>query len=449
MHRHGSHAVVLGASLAGLVHAVPLASRFDRVTLVDRDVLPVGAEQRGGVPQGHHVHLLVPGGVTRLEALLPGAVEEVVAQGGHAIPAPEWRFRMGGELLRLEDDGICVVGATRPLLESVVRQRVLAMDGVEVLGGWSARHLTTTSDGARVTGVQLRSQADPDEHRSIEADLVVDATGRGSPSPRWLVDLAYEPPREQRLKVDVHYATRLFHREPGDLGGCRQVLVDVPPHGRRGGVALAVENDRWQVTLIGILGERPHTDLERFTAYAASLWAGDLHEIVDGATPLDEGVPRAFPSFSWHRYDELARLPDGYVVSGDAVCSFDPRFGQGMTVAMSEAIALGEVLDEHGLHDVGRRLLAAAQPTVQDAWDLATGAALAHPDVDGPRPLSWKLTNAYMERLLPVAHHDPEVATALIRVIGMLDRPSQLMAPGVLWRVLRRQPEEVRQSRAA
>jgi 2-polyprenyl-6-methoxyphenol hydroxylase-like FAD-dependent oxidoreductase len=449
MTRHGSHAVVLGASLAGLFHAVPLATRFDRVTLVDRDVLPGGVEQRGGVPQGHHVHLLVPGGVARLEALLPGAVEEVVAQGGHAIPAPEWRFRMGGDLLRLEDDGVRVVGATRPLLEAVVRQRVLAMDGVEVLDGWTARELTTTDDRARVTGVRLRSQDDPDEHRSIEADLVVDATGRSSPSPRWLADLGYEPPREQRLKVDVHYATRLFRREPGDLDGCRHVLIDVPPHGRRGGVALAVEDDRWQVTLIGMLGERPDTELERFTAYAASLWAGDLHEIVDEAVPLDDGAPRAFPSFSWHRYDELDRLPAGYVVSGDAVCSFDPRFGQGMTVAMSEAIALGEALDEQGLHDVGRRVLSAAQPMVQDAWDLATGADLAHPEVDGPRPLPWKLTTAYMERLLPVAHRDPEVAAALIRVIGMLDRPSQLMAPGILWRVLRRQPEEVRQSPAA
>lgn len=119
------------------------------------------------------------------------------------------------------------------------------------------------------------------------------------------------------------------------------------------------------------------------------------------------------------------------------MCSLDPRIGQGITVAMAEANALGEVLDEHGLDGVGRRTLSAAQPTVQDAWDLATGADLAHPEVEGPRPLPWKLNTAYMGRLLPVAHHDPEVAAALIRVVGMIDRPAQLMAPRTLWRVLR------------
>lgn len=448
MIRRGSHAVVLGASLAGLAHAVPLASRFDRVTLVDRDVLPQDVEHRGGVPQSHHVHLLVPGGVERLETLLPGAIEELVARGGHLIPAPEWRFRMGGAQLQLEDDSLAVAGATRPLLEAVVRDRVLATDGVELLPGWTARELTATDDRTRITGVRLRSLADPEDQRTIDADVVVDATGRGSRSPVWLADLGYQPPEEQRLKVDVHYATRLFRRGPEDLDGCRHVLVDVPPHGGRGGVALAVEDDRWQVTLIGMLGERPHTDLERFTQYAASLWTDDLHEIVDGAVPLDEGTPRAFPSFSWHRYDQLSRLPERYVVSGDAVCSFDPRFGQGMTVALAEASALGEVLDEHGLDDVGRRTLGAAQPTVQDAWDLATGADLAHPEVEGPRPLAWKLNTAYMERLLPVAHHDPDVAAALIRVIGMVDRPAQLMAPRTLWRVLRDHPSDARRPEA-
>jgi 2-polyprenyl-6-methoxyphenol hydroxylase-like FAD-dependent oxidoreductase len=431
-----AHAVVLGAGLAGLVHAVPLAARFDRVTLVDRDILPRDVEQRGGVPQGHHVHLLVPGGVTRMEALLPGAVDEIVARGGYVIPAPEWRFHMGGDQLRLEDDSLRVAGATRPLLEAVVRDRVLAMAGVELLDGWTARELTTTDDRACVTGVRLRSQADPDEHLTLDADLVVDTTGRGSPSPRWLTALGYEPPKEERLRVDVHYATRLFRRDPADLGGCRHVLVDVPPDGRRGGVALAVEDDRWQVTLIGLLGERPPTELDGFTQYAASLWSNDLHQIVDGATPLDDGAQRAFPSFSWHRYDQLASLPQRYVVSGDAVCSFDPRFGQGMTVAMAEAAAFDEILGQHALDDIGRRVLSASQPVVQDAWDLATGADLAHPEVKGPRPLPWKLNSAYLQRLLPVAHREPEVAAALIRVVGMMDRPRQLMSPRTLWRVL-------------
>jgi 2-polyprenyl-6-methoxyphenol hydroxylase-like FAD-dependent oxidoreductase len=436
--RCGAHAVVLGAGLAGLVHAVTLAHRFDRVTLVDRDVLPDGPEPRRGVPQGRQIHLLVPGGLARLEQLLPGVLAEMSARGAHVIEAPEWRFHMGGEQLELTDADLRITGATRPLIEGVVRDRVLALEGVELLDGWAARELTTTDDRTRITGVRLRSEADPQEQRTLDADLVVDTMGRGSPSPRWLAELGYTPPEEERLKVDVHYTTRLFRRDPADLGGCRHVLVDVPPGGRRGGVALAVEDGRWLVTLIGMLGERPPTDLRGFADYAASLWSGDLHEIVGGAVPLGDASPQAFPAFSRVRYDRLRRLPERYLVSGDAVCSFDPRFGQGMTVAIIEAIELGRVLDRHGLDRIGERLLSAARWAVQDAWELATGSDLAHPEIDGPRPLSWRLTNAYMQRLLPVAHHDPAVATAFIRVIGMLARPQDLMHPRILWRVLRK-----------
>lgn len=436
MTHRGTHAVVLGASMAGLVHAIPLSRRFDRVTLVDRDVLPDQPEQRRGVPQGSHIHLLVPGGVERLERLLPGVLADMSDRGAHVIASPEWRFHMGGDQLNLTDDSVRITGATRPLLEGVVRDRVLALDGVELLDGWAARDLTATDDRRRVTGVRLRSEADPGQERRLDADLVVDTTGRGSMSPRWLADLGYAPPEEERLRVDVHYTTRMFRRDPADLGGCRHVLVDIPPDGTGGGVALAVEEGRWLVTLIGMLGERPPADLAGFTDYAASLWTGDLHGIVAGATPIGDAARRAFPAFSWRRYDRLRRLPEHYVVSGDAVCSFDPRFGQGMTVAMTEAIALGDVLDRHGLGRVGRRVLSAARPAVQDAWDLATGSDLAHPEVEGPRPLPWRLTTAYMQRLLPVAHEDPDVAAALISVIGMADRPQALMRPRVLWRVM-------------
>ncbi|MGY1723324.1 FAD-dependent oxidoreductase [Blastococcus sp. SYSU DS0533] len=432
----GEHAVVLGAGMAGLVHAVPLAERFRRVTLVDRDVLPDRRAERRGVPQGQHIHLLVPGGLARLEELLPGVVDDLTAAGAHVIGSPEWRFHMGGGRLDLTGTDFRITGATRPLIEGVVRDRVRALEGVEVLDGWAARELTTDAARSRVTGVRLRSEADPAEERTLAADLVVETTGRGSPSPRWLAELGYAPPTEERLKVDVHYTTRLFHRDPTVLGGGRNVLVDVPPGGRRGGAALAVEDGRWIVTLIGMLGERPPADPAGFADFAAGLWNEDLASIVAGAEPVGEAARAAFPSFSRHRYDRLRRLPEGYLVAGDAVCSFDPRFGQGMTVAILEAVELGRALDSGGVDRIGIRTLGAARWAVQDAWDLATGSDLAHPEVEGPRPVSWRLTTAYLQRLLPAAHRDPLVAAAFIRVVGMLARPAELMRPHVLARVL-------------
>ncbi|MGY1828108.1 FAD-dependent oxidoreductase [Blastococcus sp. SYSU DS0541] len=432
----GEHAIVLGAGMAGLVHAVPLARRFRRVTLVERDRLPDGREDRRGVPQGQHIHLLVPGGLSRLEELLPGIVDDLTAAGAHVIEAPEWRFHMGGGRLDLTGTDFRITGATRPLIEGVVRDRVRALAGVEVLDGWAARGLAADAERTRVTGVRLRSQADPAEERTLDADLVVDTTGRGSASPRWLAELGYPPPAEERLKVDVHYTTRVFRRDPAVLDGDRNVLVDVPPDGRRGGAALAVEGGKWIVTLIGMLGERPPADLPGFADYAAGLWNRDLARIVEGAEPVGDAARVAFPSFSRHRYDRLRGLPEGFLVAGDAVCSFDPRFGQGMTVAIIEAVQLGRALDARGLDGVGLRTLSAARPAVQDAWDLATGSDLAHPEVDGPRPASWRLTTAYLQRLVPAAHRDPVVAAAFIRVIGMLARPQELMRPHLVARVL-------------
>lgn len=433
--RDGTHAVVLGASMAGLTHAVALADRFDRVTIVERDRLPSDAVPRAGVPQGRHVHLLLPGGLQRLEALLPGVSGALVNAGAQVIGAPEWRMHLRGGRLRLTDPSVRIAGATRPLLESVVRRQVLARPSVELLDGWAARSLTATEDGRVVTGVRLRPEGGSELERVLSADLVVDTTGRGSSAPRWLRELGYDAPQEERLNVGVHYATRLFRPRPDALDGCRHVLVDIPIGGLRGGLAMAVEDGPWLVTLVGMFGERPPTDLDGFVGYARSLWADDVHSLIAEAEPVGDGHAHAFPAYLRRRYDRLRTLPERFVVSGDAVCSLNPSLGQGMTVAISEAVALGEVLDRHGLTRVGSRLLRCARPVVDDAWALSTGSDLAHAALEGPRPLSRRLVNAYLGRVFPAAHADPEVAAALVRVLGMLDRPPQLMRPKVLARV--------------
>lgn len=432
------HAVVLGASLAGLATAAALATRFQAVTVVERDPLTSIGRHRTGVPQGRHAHLLLPSGLDGLAELLPGIREDLQANGAHLIPAGEFRFYLGGGRLRLDDDDLTICGATRPLIESVVRERVRALPGVRLVEGCDAAGVTTTRERTRVTGVRLRSRtaAQPDE--TLAADLVVDATGRGSRSPRWLGDLGYETPAEQRLRVGVHYGTRLFHRQPDDLDGCRHVVVTVPPDGRRGGLALAVEGDRWLVTLVGVLGERPPTDLDGFVEYARTLSSGELHEVAARADPIGEGAAGAFHEYVRHRYDRLPRFPERYVVSGDAVCSLSPIHAQGMSVAIGEARILADVLDRHGLGQVGARFFRRTRRLVDTAWTLATGADLVHPEVDGPRPPSWRLVNAYLGRAVPVAHHDPVVANTLMRVNALVTPPPRLLAPRMVARVLRR-----------
>ena len=437
----GEHAVVLGASLAGLAAAAVLAQRFGHVTIVERDDLTQSGRARKGVPQGRHVHVLMPAGLRGLAELFPGILEDLQEQGAHIFDTRALRFNIAGGSLLLGDTDLKFLAATRPLLEGIACERVRSLNNVRFAEGRDACGLTTTPDRSRVTGARLRSRAGRGAEQAIEADLVVDATGRGSRSPRWLATLGYPVPSEERIHVGVHYTTRLFRTVPERCGEWRQVNADIPPGERRGAVALAVEGDRWIVTLVGLLGERPPTELDGFVEYARTLWTRDIHAVIAGAEAIGAASTGAFPANVRRRYDRLRRFPDRYVVTGDAACSLNPVYAQGMSVALGEALALARVLDRHRLDRLGPRFFRQAKSITGVAWLMATGADLGHPGVEGPRTASWRLINAYLGRVFGVAHRDPVVAEAALKVIGMVSPPKHLMHPRVAWRVLRAGPE--------
>lgn len=432
----GDHAVVLGGGLAGLAAAGSLAERFDAVTIVERDPLPLVGEHRNGVPQGRHAHLLLPGGLRALAQLFPGIVDDLESHGAHIIDAPEVRFYLAGGRLALSDPSLSACGATRSLLEGVIRRRLRGLPNVRVAERSLADGLVADPDRAQVTGVRLRSPTISNDDSIMDATLVVDATGRGSRTPRWLAAIGFPAPDEERIHVGVHYSTRLFRRDPADLGGCRHVLVAIPPGGRHGGLALAVEDDRWLVTLVGFLSERPPTLLEEFVEHTGTLWRDDLHEIVAHAEPIGEGATGAFPGYLRYRYDRLRQFPDQYVVTGDAVCSLNPVYAQGMSVAIQEAQVLGQLLDRHRLDRIGHRFFRRTRPVIDTAWTMATGADLRHPEVEGRRTAGWRLLNRYINRLLTVAHRDPLVADAFLRVNAMVAPPQHLLRPRIASRVL-------------
>ena len=237
----GEHAAVLGGSLAGLAGAAVLAQRFERVTIVERDGLPQIGQHRKGLPQGRHVHVLLPAGLRGLAELFPGVLEDLREQGAHVFDARALRFNIAGGSLLVEDADVESIAASRPLLEGIARERVRSLTNVRFAEACDACGLTTTPDRSRVTGVRLRSRTSPGAEQAVEADLVVDATGRGSRSPRWLAALNYPIPAEERIHVGVHYTTRLFRRGPETSGDWLNVNVEIPPGERRGAVALAVE----------------------------------------------------------------------------------------------------------------------------------------------------------------------------------------------------------------
>lgn len=434
----GEHAVVLGASMAGLVATRVLSERFSKVTLVDRDELPESGEQRVGVPQGHHAHGLLCGGLATLEELFPGLTDALASDGAPVgDPAYNGRWFSGGSYVRRISSGLVGVAVTRPTLEGHVRSRVLALPGVVLRQGYDARGLATSGRGNRVSAVRLGRRGSPRADEEEErADLVVDATGRGSRTPAWLTALGYPEPHDETVKVGITYTTRFFRRPVGDADDVYVTNVTAHPPNRRIGVALAVEGDRWQVTLAGYLGEQAPPDADGFSSWAAGLPAPDLHELISAAEPIGDAVRTRFLASRRMRYERLRAFPQGLVVMGDALCSFNPVYGQGMSVAAAEAALLGSCLDAGGIDGVGRRFFRAARPLVDVPWDIAVGGDLRFPEVEGRRGARVRLVSSYLSRLLPATASDPTVARAFHEVANLTTGPAALLHPRIVRRVV-------------
>jgi 2-polyprenyl-6-methoxyphenol hydroxylase-like FAD-dependent oxidoreductase len=432
------HAVVLGASMAGLTAARVLADAYERVTVLDRDTLPAAGEHRRGVPQSRHAHGLLAGGRAALEELFGGLTDELAAAGapvGDLQASVRWYN--DGLLLRQAPSGLTALMASRPLLESRVRDRLRALGNVRVVDGCAVTGLAATPDGRGVGGVRVIGRGGGGEGL-IRADLVVDATGRGSRGPAWLEELGYRRPVEEQVYVGITYTTRVYRRRPEHIGDDIGAVVGPTPELRRGGAILAMEGDRWIVTLLGYLGEQAPADAEGFAAFAATLAAPDIFEVVRDAEPLEDARVTRYPASVRRRYGRLDRFPDGFLVVGDADCGFNPIYGQGMTVAAREALALRDCLRQ-GPTDLGLRFRMRTDAIVDIPWEIAVGSDLRFPEVEGPRTAKVRLVNAYLARLHVAAATDPQVGRAFLRVVNLIDPPERLLRPATALRVLRGQ----------
>jgi 2-polyprenyl-6-methoxyphenol hydroxylase-like FAD-dependent oxidoreductase len=429
--------VVLGASMAGLLAAHVLADSYGQVTVIDRDQLPDTPMHRRGVPHGRHLHALAARGQQVLEELFPGLTADLVARGAPAGNLlADARLYLSGHLLRQADTGLVLLCASRPLLEGRVRARVRARPNVTLRDRCDVVGLATTPDGRRVTGARVLRRADGSAEELLGADLVVDASGRGSRTPAWLEGLGYPRPEREQVRIGLGYATRTYRLPSDALGGDLAILAAATPQHPRTGAIQALEGDRWMLTLAGILGDHPPTDPDGFLAFVRSLQFPDIHQAVRDAEPLDDPVAFRFPASVRQRYERLHRFPAGLLVLGDAVASFNPIYGQGMSVAALEALALRRHL-ERGIEPQPRRWFRDLARLVDVPWDMAAGGDLVFPGVPGRRTVKVRLVSAYLTRLHAAAAHDASLASAFIRVAGLVADPRTLLRPQVAVRVLR------------
>ncbi|MFB6157093.1 MAG: FAD-dependent oxidoreductase [Haloferacaceae archaeon] len=430
--RLGRRAVVLGGSMAGLCAARVLRDFFDEVVVIERERLPTGPEIRDGAPQTSQPHSMLEAGRVTLNDLFPGFGGAVRAEGGLKLDMADdvvWYDR--GGVAAGTDADLPALYASRPLFEHVVRRRIREFDDVTVQDGCSFIAYEHDADGDRITGVRFRDE--DGVPTTCDAAVTVDATGRTSRTPAWLDRHGYPVPETERVVVDVTYSTVRIRR-PAEVR--RGVLIAPEPERPRGAAMLPIEGDRWEVLLQGLHGERAPVEREPFLD-----WADEL-PLDDVATQLRNrewvsGIRRyPFPASVRRHYHALDEFPERLAVIGDAVASFNPIYGQGMSVAALDSLTLHHALAD-GVDELGPRVFSRVSAVVDDAWKTSVTGDFAFDRTDGPKPFGTDLLNRYADRLVTRAHDDGKLTEAFLRVFRMERPATSLLHPRVAWRVLR------------
>jgi len=422
-------AIVVGGSVAGLLTARVLSDLVDQVAVLERERLTDAPTPRGHVPQGKHLHLLLAAGLDRLVVWFPGIDEELERMGAVRVDGTRaWVYQAGG--YRAQGDwGRPALSMTRPLLEHVVRRRVGSLDNVRLDEGTVVDRIEIL-DG-RVSGVVVDGAV-------CTTDLVVDCSGRSSRIAHQLETSGVLVPPISRVMIDCAYASGFLPRSGDDLDGSLLVCGTSPPRSFRAAAVLPVEGLRWMVTLAGVHGDVPGTTEDEVLAFARSLLSPTAAQLIERAGPLSSAASYRFPSSQRRHYEKVGRLLPGFVTLGDAACSFDPIYGQGMACAALQADALGETVREVGVRsgELPRRFHRRAAKIIDAPWAIAVGADFLHPQTVGPKARGTDLLNRYVLRVIRATHTSVPLARTFNLVLNLVEPTTALMRPSVVVRVL-------------
>jgi 2-polyprenyl-6-methoxyphenol hydroxylase-like FAD-dependent oxidoreductase len=428
-----------------------LADAYDEVQIVDRDKIVGLREPRKTCPQTYQANGLLARGVHVMEELFPGITQQLI---DHGVPKGDLsgscRWYAQGLRLKQQHGDLITLGVLRPELEWHIRERVQQLPNVVFVEQHDILGVTATADNSRVTGARVQARGEKTE-RTIEADLVVDATGRGSRTPLWLEQLGYAKPEEERKKIDLVYVTQHYKLRPGADPFEGDVAINQIAHPGlpRGNVFFKTDGGKLELTTYGLLGDHPPTDQKGLYEWVRSLGAKDVYETLRYADPVDEPVPFRFPTTLRRHYQKLDRFPEGLLVTGDAITCFNPVYAQGMSVAALCAITMRQHLHSGAVpvpQDYFRDL---ARDAIDATWEMTNTVDLSFPGVKGERPFKVRFGNKFLKKVQVAATRDGKVTAAYFKAAGLVNRPESLMRPGfilrVLWRSLFGPSKESRQ----
>lgn len=446
MKQLGGHAVVIGGSIAGLMAARVAADHYREVTVIERDTLPATAAPRPAIPQGAHAHGLLLAGEQVMSRLYPGFTASLRAAGAVAVRAGRdvlyqlprgAAYSPGGSMRQARDLGFDVYSASRELIEHCVRRHTQQTPNVRfetaTVTGLSRRHPDQ---------VDVLSQRDGNTLRH-PADLVVDASGRGTRSAQWLQEAGWPAVEQTELGIDVAYASARWRLAQDQAPGVPQVLYRGPvPQTRRTGMLARIERDQWLVTLVGRLGEVPPADEPGFLAFAGGLSTPALRALLSQGERISAIQTYRVPVSLRRHYERLPALPRNWLAVGDAICSFNPVYGQGMSVAALQVQALQTLLQARAaapspaLQGMVAEYFQHASQIIDGAWSLAARQDLAFPETRGQRPPDLAERARYGAALEALIPEDPQLHLLLAEVFNLTRPLSALDDPALRARVL-------------
>ncbi len=414
--------VVVGASVAGLLVAAATAGRGNSVTVLERDVLPAGPTPRAGVPQGEQPHVFLFRGLLALEELLPGSRQELLDHGAVPFDTGELPWLAEPGWLPVGQDGFEVLSATRPLFEYVIRCRVQELPGVQIRAGSKVINLRRCD---------RRWEVGLADGSTVLADLVVDASGRSSRLPVWLAHAGVRAAPVSTVDAHVGYATRMYAAAPSEIGAIG-VVIQQTPATLTGGMALPVEGGRWLVNAVGCAKHRPPRDAAGFVSFLGRLPDPALAELVRRAEPIGNVAVHRQTGNQRHHYEQVPNWPDRLLPVGDALCTFNPIYGQGITVAACEALLLRRALAAGLGPGYARRLLRKFSTVVSLPWAIATSEDLRYPTSTGRQSLPQALLGRWTRQLARLAVHGDRRALAVLnRVYHLMGSPALLFHPAL------------------
>ncbi|MEM6453313.1 MAG: monooxygenase [Cyanobacteria bacterium P01_D01_bin.105] len=443
-HQPLEHAIVIGGSIAGLLVTKVVSKIFNRVTLIDRDPLPLSPQPRRGVPQSVQPHVLFTRGFQIMEQHFPGLGESLAAAGAvtidwgrefHLFSLGDWNATFEGE------SQLKSVTCSRYLLETVVRQQVAKLPNVQFLDACKVQGLLIAEDSSAIQGVCYQRLED-NKQATLSAQLVVDASGRGSSAAHWLRQLGLTPPPQTRVDGGLGYATRRYRIPDSDRPPCKVMLIShEPPDQPRLGYLAQVENDQWIATLGGYGKKYPPLDTEGFLAFAQTLEQPHFYQAIRNAEPCSDIIAHRATANRLYHYEKIA-LPSGFVALGDAVCALCPVYGQGMTVSALSSLVLQRWLtkvqasgSKLGGNTFQKQLARSNAPS----WSMATSRDSGFAFTKGAikqQGLGNKVLSGYMQRLLKQTQQDGEMHLLMMEVAHLLRSPVSLLQPQIVGKVL-------------